>query len=170
MSNIENLKDIIENYSKELEYLPSSKIENLQALLEDIKDKPESIWDLDIAGGKEYYVLWTDGHIDANDFISHLDEKKRDMGNAFLTREEAEFELERRKIEAIMRKYSRPFEHDEDNWYIEYSHYRKHIGIDALYECDCGIIYFESEEIARDVINKIGEDRLKKYWFRVKKG
>lgn len=170
MSNIENLKDIIENYSKELEYLPSSKIENLQALLEDIKDKPKSIWDLDIAGGKEYYVLWTDGHIDANDFISHLDEKKRDMGNAFLTREEAEFELERRKIEAIMRKYSRPFEHDEDNWYIEYSHYSKHIGIDALYEYDCGIIYFESEEIARDVINKIGEDRLKKYWFRAKKG
>nr|DAE94165.1 MAG TPA: hypothetical protein [Caudoviricetes sp.] len=167
MSNIENLRDIIENYSEELKHLPSSEIENLQALLEDIKDKPKSIWDLDIAGGKEYYVLWTDGHIDANDFISHLDEKKRDMGNAFLTREEAEFERERRKVEAIMKKYSRPFEHDEDNWYIEYSHYSKHIGIDALYEYDCGIIYFESEEIARDVINKIGEDRLKKYWFRV---
>lgn len=170
MSNIENLRDIIENYSEELKHLPSSEIENLQALLEDIKDKPKSIWDLDIAGGKEYYVLWTDGHIDANDFISYLDERKRDMGNAFLTREEAEFERERRKVEAIMKKYSRPFEHDEDNWYIEYSHYSKHIGIDALYEYDCGIIYFESEEIARDVINKIGEDRLKKYWFRVKKG
>lgn len=94
--------------------------------------------------------------------------KKRDMGNAFLTREEAEFELERRKIEAIMKKHSRPFKYEEDNWYIEYSHYSKHISIDALSEYDCGIIYFESEEIARDVINKIGEDRLKKYWFRVK--
>lgn len=168
MNNIESLKDIIENYSEELKHLPSSEIENLQALLEDIKDKSKSIWDLDIAGGKEYYVLWTDGHIDANDFISHLDERKRAMGNAFLTREEAEFERERRKIETIMKKYGRPFKCDEDNWYIECSHYSKHISIDALSEYDCGIIYFESEEIARDVINKIGEDRLKKYWFRVK--
>lgn len=84
MSNIENLRDIIENYSEELKHLPSSEIENLQALLEDIKDKPKSIWDLDIAGGKEYYVLWTDGHIDANDFISHLDEKKERYGKCLL--------------------------------------------------------------------------------------
>lgn len=167
MNNIESLKEIMENYSKELEYLPSSEIENLQALLEGIKDRPKSIWDLDIAGGKEYYALWTDGHINVDYFTSCLDERKREINNAFLTLEEAELERERRKIEAIMRKYSRPFKDEEDNWYIEYSHYSKHIGIDALYEYDCGIIYFESEEIARDVINKIGEDRLKKYWFRV---
>lgn len=168
MNNLENLKYIIENYSKELQYLPSSEIENLQALLEDIGNRPKSIWDLKREDGKEYYILWTDGHIDTDFFTSCLDETKRNIGNAFLTKEEAEFELERRKIETIMRKYSRPFKDEEDNWYIEYSHYSKHIGIDALYEYDCGIIYFESEEIARDVINKIGEDRLKKYWFRVK--
>lgn len=168
MNNIESLKDIIENYSEELKHLPSSEIENLQALLEDIGNRPKSIWDLKREDGKEYYILWTDGHIDTDFFTSCLDETKRNIGNAFLTKEEAEFELERRKIETIMRKYSRPFKDEEDNWYIEYSHYSKHIGIDALYEYDCGIIYFESEEIARDVINKIGEDRLKKYWFRVK--
>lgn len=168
MSNIENLKDIIENYSEELQYLPSSEIENLQALLEDIKDKPKTIWGLGINDEKEYYSIASDGEIIQFIFNDVFDEDNRDMGNAFLTKEEAELERERRKIEAIMRKYSKPFEYDEDNWYIEYSHYSKHIGIDALYEYDCGIIYFESEEIARDVINKIGEDRLKKYWFRVK--
>lgn len=168
MSNIENLKDIIENYSEELQYLPSSEIENLQALLEDIKDKPKTIWGLGINDEKEYYSIASDGEIIQFMFNDVFDKDNRDMGNAFLTKEEAELERERRKIEAIMRKYSKPFEYDEDNWYIEYSHYSKHIGIDALYEYDCGIIYFESEEIARDVINKIGEDRLKKYWFRVK--
>lgn len=168
MSNIENLKDIIENYSEELQYLPSSEIENLQALLEDIKDKPKTIWSLGINDEKEYYSIASDGEIIQFMFNDVFDKDNRDMGNAFLTKEEAELERERRKIEAIMRKYSKPFEYDEDNWYIEYSHYNKHIGIDALCEYDCGIIYFESEEIARDVINKIGEDRLKKYWFRVK--
>lgn len=168
MSNIENLKDIIENYSEELQYLPSSEIENLQALLEDIKDKPKTIWDLDIAGGKEYYVLWTDGHIDANDFISHLDEKKRDMGNAFLTREEAEFELERRKIEAIMKKHSRPFKYEEDNYHLKYFYRSGSICILNSWEFNDGLLYFESKEIARKVIDEIGIDRLKKYWFRAK--
>lgn len=168
MSNIENLRDIIENYSEELKHLPSSEIENLQALLEDIKDKPKSIWDLDIAGGKEYYVLWTDGHIDANDFISHLDEKKRDMGNAFLTREEAEFELERRKIEAIMKKHSRPFKYEEDNYHLKYFCRSGSICILNSWEFNDGLLYFESKEIARKVIDEIGIDRLKKYWLRVK--
>lgn len=168
MNNIESLKDIIENYSEELKHLPSSEIENLQALLEDIKDKPKSIWDLDIAGGKEYYVLWTDGHIDANDFISHLDEKKRDMGNAFLTREEAEFELERRKIEAIMKKHSRPFEYNKCNYYIVCDkRYNKIEFLENHYVYN-GLSYFESKEIARKAVDEIGEDRLKKYWFRVK--
>ena len=168
MNNIESLKDIIENYSEELKHLPSSEIENLQSLLEDIKDKPKSIWDLDIAGGKEYYVLWTDGHIDANDFISHLDEKKRDMGNAFLTREEAEFELERRKIEAIMKKHSRPFKYEEDNYHLKYFCRSGSICILNSWEFNDGLLYFESKEIARKVIDEIGIDRLKKYWFRVK--
>ena len=168
MSNIENLRDIIENYSEELKHLPSSEIENLQALFEDIKDKPKSIWDLDIAGGKEYYVLWTDGHIDANDFISHLDEKKRDMGNAFLTREEAEFELERRKIEAIMKKHSRPFKYEEDNYHLKYFCRSGSICILNSWEFNDGLLYFESKEIARKVIDEIGIDRLKKYWLRVK--
>ena len=168
MSNIENLRDIIENYSEELKHLPSSEIENLQALLEDIKDKPKSIWDLDIAGGKEYYVLWTDGHIDANDFISHLDEKKRDMGNAFLTREVAEFELERRKIEAIMKKHSRPFKYEEDNYHLKYFCRSGSICILNSWEFNDGLLYFESKEIARKVIDEIGIDRLKKYWLRVK--
>jgi hypothetical protein len=168
MNNIESLKDIIENYSEELKHLPSSEIENLQALLEDIKDKPKSIWDLDIAGGKEYYVLWTDGHIDANDFISHLDEKKRDMGNAFLTREEAEFELERRKIEAIMKKHSRPFKYEEDNYHLKYFYRSGSICILNSWEFNDGLLYFESKEIARKVIDEIGIDRLKKYWFRAK--
>ena len=168
MNNIESLKDIIENYSEELKHLPSSEIENLQALLEDIKDKPKSIWDLDIAGGKEYYVLWTEGDIHANDFISHLHEKKRDMANAFLTREEAEFELERRKIEAIMKKHSRPFKYEEDNYHLKYFYRSGSICILNSWEFNDGLLYFESKEIARKVIDEIGIDRLKKYWFRVK--
>ena len=39
--------------------------------------------------------------------------------------------------------------------------------IDIYYSVSDGIPYFESEEIALKVIDEIGKDKLKKYWFRV---
>ncbi len=72
MNSLEFLKDIIENYSEELKYLPSSEIENFQALLENVRNRPKTIWDLNIEDRKEYYILWTDGHIDVDLFTSCL--------------------------------------------------------------------------------------------------
>ena len=85
-----------------------------------------------------------------------------------MTREEAEFELERRKIEAIMKKYSRPFKYDEYNYYIEYYQNDNKLDISFYNTIRNGVPYFESEEIAQKVIDEIGEDRLIKYWFGVK--
>ena len=158
------LEEFIKDETKVFEERLRAKAEELQ---EQMTDKPKTIWDLSIEDGERYYRLFGDGDIDRLVFNADNDEWARDIGNAFLTFEEAELEKERRKIEAIMKKYSRPFKHDEYNWYIECSHYSKHISIDALYEYDCGIVYFESEEIAQKVIDEIGEDKLKKYWFRV---
>lgn len=167
MSNIENLKDIIENYSEELKYLSSSEIENLQALLEDIRNNPKTIWDLKTKDGETYYCLYGVGDIMREPFNTKYDEGARDIGNAFLTREEAEFEKERRKIETIMWKYSRPFEWSGENWSIDYSYYRLLITPNVnVY--NSGLPYFESKEITQKVIDEIGEDRLIKYWFRVK--
>lgn len=65
-----------------------------------------------------------------------------------------------------MKKYSRPFEATGTNWSIDYSYYRNFITAQVnVY--NSGIPYFESEKMARKVIDEIGEDRLKKYWFRV---
>lgn len=158
------LEEFIKDETKAFEERLRAKAEELQ---EQMTDKSKTIWDLGVRNEKQYYLLSSNGVIVEYPFNNKNDVDARDMGNAFLTKEEAEFERERRKMEAVMRRYARPFKHEEDNWYIECSHASKHIGIDALCEYDCGIIYFESEEIARDVIDEIGEDKLKKYWFRV---
>ena len=170
MNNLESLKDIIENYSEELKYLSSSEIENLQALLEDIRNRPKSIWDLETKDCETYYRLYGAGNIVMEAFSAKCDEDVRDIGNAFLTREEAEFEKERRKIEAIMRKYSRPFDEDKINYFIECNHHSngKTIGINYYYSTDYGSPCFESKEIGRKVIDEIGRDRLAKYWFGIK--
>lgn len=167
MSNLKSLKNIIENYSEQLKYLSSSEIENLQALLEDIKDRPKNIWDLETKDRETYYRLCGNGCVCSDFFSSITDKDIRDMGNAFLTREEAEFEKERRKIEAILKKYSRPFKYSAYNWHIKYAHSAQHIGIDWAYTYNPGVFCFESQEIAQMVVDEIGRDRLIKYWFNV---
>lgn len=141
-------------------------IEELQGQVES-EDRPKTIWDLDINDRETYYRILGDGNIDKLFFNTNHDKQARRVGNAFLTREEADFELERRKIETIMRKYSRPYVEDEENWYIGYSHKAGKIVI----ETHCTLVdrnpHFETKEIAQQVIDEIGKSRLKKYWFRI---
>ena len=155
----EDLKKIIEDSWEDIKELIIGKAEAEQ--------KPKNIWDLKKEDGEEYYVLWTDGSTGRLIFNSQGDEVLREVGNVFLTREEAEFELERRKIEVIMRKYSKPFEKGKRNYYIYYDYARDKILIDIYYSVSDGIPYFESEKIAQKAIDEIGEDRLKKYCFGV---
>lgn len=130
------------------------------------EQKPESIWDLEEGDSEEYYFICFDGDITLGNFSSSFSEKVRDIGNAFLTREEAEFECERRKIETIMRKYSRPFKNGLNNYCI-YFYACESIRVGTLWAFDSGIPCFETKEIAQKTIDEIGEDRLKKYWFGI---
>ena len=50
-------------------------------------------------------------------------------------------------------------------YHIQYSAYTDAILIDYIYNDVQNEIYFSSEQIARDAIKSIGEDRLKKYYF-----
>ena len=155
----EDLKKIVEDNWEDIQALIIEKVEAEQ--------KPKSIWDLDVKDRDKYYCLYSHGYISSNIFEGISGECTRDMGNAFLTREEAEFERERRKIEAVMRKYSRPFKYREYNYYIKCNHDDCMLRINSYEVISSGEPYFESREIAKKVIDEIGEDRLKKYWFGV---
>lgn len=143
--------------------------------IEKIPQKPKSVWDL--KEGDEYYYINMCGNVDRTTFSNDTcfaDKKIIEFGNAFLTEEEAEFEVERRKCEAILLKYgTRNFMSFRDinshKYFIMYNSYRNGIGIN-FNQCDQsqGTIYFESVELAQKAIEEVGEDRLKKYIFNVK--
>ncbi len=143
-------------------------IKELIAQKAEAEQKPKTIWDLSVGDKAEYYRLYSDGDVTKLSFDSYYDEKSREAGNAFLTEEEAKFECERRSIEAIMRKYSKPFKFNKHNYCLVYSHYNESVNIESYGVFNCGVPCFETKEIAQQVINEIGEDRLKKYWFGVK--
>ena len=136
-----------------------------------VRPRPKTVWEL--KKGDVYHYLRSDGIIVEstwNDYSPRM----RECCNCFLTREEAEFELERRKCEAIMLKHgTRDMmslgDEDEDKYVIYYSNCDKKLGItDYLYVNQQGTIFFATKKLAKEVIEEIGEERLKKYIFNVK--
>ena len=100
-------------------------------------------------------------------YNSEYDEGRLSINNVFKTKEQAEFVVEKLKVEAELRKFSRPFILGEENWYlnmirskditIAYDHYNIHQGT----------VYFKSKDKVKEVIEIIGEERIKKYIFGV---
>ena len=144
-------------------------IKELIAQKAEAEQKPKTIWDLNIKDREVYYCIDGSGIVCQRFFDSTYDEQSREISNAFLTREESEFEKERRKIEAIMRKYSRPFKNGECNYMVVYDTEDNMTFIRVAQFHYLGGPVFASKEIAQKVIDEIGEDRLIKHWFGVTK-
>lgn len=130
--------------------------------------KPKTAWDLE-EGDRYYYFDDYDGVSLSTWNDIDVDITRRYFGNCFLTKEEAEFEVERRKVEAIMLKYGRrEFKYSEGNHYIYYDFPESSIEIGYYKSCqDQGAIYFDTEELCQKAIEEAGEDNIKKYIFGV---
>lgn len=135
-----------------------------------VKPKPKTVWDLKYGDG--YWYISTVNNIKYDTWTKKVwDLAMRESGDIFLTKEEAKVELERRKCEAIMLKYGRrTFKYGKHNYFIVIFDERMIIesafNLNIYYQ---GTIYFDTEELAQKAIDEIGEERLKKYIFRVEK-
>ena len=133
-----------------------------------VKPKPKTVWDL--KDGDVYSYINTINNISYDTWTKDAwDLRVRESGNLFLTKEEAEFDLERRKCEAIMLKYGRrTFKYEQNNYLIRFNNNdeKVEVGFWSVYQFQ-GSIYFDTKELAQKAIDEIGEERLKKYVFRV---
>lgn len=123
--------------------------------------------------GEDYF------HIDPFDNITSLkwendvfDNKYYNARNIYKTKEEAEFEMERRKIMIELQNYA-----DEHNGEIAHPSYAFWLALDEddmsiTVENDSflppvGTVLFSNGDIAYDAIETIGEDRIIKYMFGI---
>lgn len=129
-------------------------------------EKPKSVWDL--KEGDTYYVIDYDVmNVRSVMFLDDTDDiNYRELGNCFLTKEEAENELERRKVETEMLRLGgrRTFKKGENNWFI---YYNDGLNVTVLNESAQGAIYFDLENEAYNAIKIIGESRIKRYLLGV---
>lgn len=167
------LKDLIAQYG---EYEIDSKCVVGECEIERIvidltKPKPKSVWEL--KSGDKYFILYSDGVVTEYEWRENgnISKSYRDQGNIFLTKEEAERDLERRKVETLLLKYGgrRWFKDDsgtgeEMNWYIFYG-YDVSVGWGGTRQ---GTIYFDTKEQAEKAISEIGEERIRKALFEVR--
>ena len=147
-------------------------------LQEELKALKERIAELEVLAKEEqkfpqkyddyWYVADDTEVLRQSWYNSEYDEGRLSIDNIFKTEEQAEFVVEKLKVEAELRKYSRPYEHGRFNYYLFFD--IESDCLDANFTSYCppqGAIYFESEEKVRQAIKSVGKERIKKYIFGV---
>lgn len=119
--------------------------------------------------GDLYYYILTNGEIGSNYWKDRLlDSKRLSIGNAFKTEKEAEFMVEKLKVLHEMRELGRPYRFGTENHFIAlYRGVSITIDTDYSYQSCYFGVYFDTSEEAQKAIDKIGEERIKKYLFGV---
>lgn len=155
-----NLRGIGMNTQEEIKAL-KERIAELEKQVEQEKEFPQEddmFWFINTFG-KPVWATWGE---------SITNRQLIEIGNIFRTKEHAEFVVEKLKVEAELRKFSRPFEPMVSNFHmiLDMS--------DGSVDTRCmvfgnvqGAIYFESKEKAEEAISTVGVDRIKKYIFEV---
>lgn len=119
--------------------------------------------------GDGYWYIDDEGYI-SNEKWDGLDfeEYRLAVGNIFKTKKQAEFAVEKLKVEAELRKFSKPFKEDGNNCFIQINSSYNNIVIDTDegYQTQ-GTIYYETRNEALLAIESVGEERIKKYIFGV---
>lgn len=155
-----DIRKLIDDNWDEIKELVAQKVKAEQ--------KSKTIWDFNTNDRNSYYYIDEVGCLRLDKFNEGYFEIRRDFGNAFLTEEDAKFELERREVEAILRKYSRPFKSGEYNYVVMYDTENNILLVRVAQFHNSGGPVFANKEVAEKVIDEIGKVRLKKYWFGVK--
>lgn len=152
------------------------KTDDLVKIVEDIKGGFDSVLEelmkeseLSFGLGDEYWVVGGNGEKGRQQWDGYPYDKIALENNAiFKTQEEAEFEAERLRVLRELEKLGREFKPFHGNYMIIFSHdggltingYR-------TTAVSYGKYYFDNREEAKQAVEKIGEDRIKKYLFGI---
>ena len=119
--------------------------------------------------GDDYWYVYDDAEVMLVVWYGDdYDKCRASIDNVFKTKQQAEFAVEKLKVEAELRKFSRPFKYGDWNFEILWNNHENNIELDwSGYVVRQSVIYFESGEVAEKAIEAVGEERIKKYIFGV---
>lgn len=122
--------------------------------------------------GQEYFFSNSHGWVECDKWRDRaVDNKRWELGNAFLIREKALFDVEKRKVEVELERYAK--EHNgpihSDSFYLSYND-----SSDEKLDYEVwsvrrplGAVPFTSKQVLDDAIEAVGRDMILKYIFGV---
>ena len=156
-----------------MENLSEEERKQLMNLIKKSNGSKRKVWKPEC--NKKYWIINGFRVVDSSWNNDNVDYGRYEIGNCFKTEKEAKFALEKLKVEAELRRFAEENNECEidwtdkkhEKWFIFYNCKEEIINPLYVYDfCICNIC-FTSEEIARQAIKSIGEERLKKYYFGV---
>ncbi|WP_300077930.1 hypothetical protein [uncultured Thomasclavelia sp.] len=147
----------------------------LEKAIKEFKEnsKPKTIYDL--RDGDKYWVVGYDGAINGCTFFdSYSDKKIIEIGSAFLTEEEAKYEIKCREVYTQLKKYSYDFSYEEWKngnilkYFLNYIADQNYIKINSCYHLNCSALYFKTKENAQLAIDEVGKENIIKYYFKIR--
>lgn len=160
------------NITVNMENLSEKEREQLMKLIQKSNGSKGMVWKPEY--DEWYFYVSGYGVIGSNVWINdYTDNGYYEIGNCFKTEEEAKFALEKTKVEAELCRFAEKNneyeidwkDEDQEKWFIYY--YSDKICPYQTYSTMRNDIYFSSKEIAKQAVDNIGEERLKKYYFGV---
>lgn len=122
---------------------------------------------------EKYFFTYSDGDVDSVIWTENKADKGRyGLRNVFRTKEDAEFEVERRKIIAELQNYADDHNgeitHPSDAFWIAFDEDDMSITVETdSYLPPVGAVLFSNADTACNAIEEIGEDRIIKYMFGI---
>lgn len=162
------------NITVNMENLSEEEREQLMKLIQKSNGFKSKMWKPNY-GRKYFYINDCGAIINSKWYDDVIDTYRYEIGNCFKTKEETEFALEKVKVETELRRFAEEnneheidwTDEDQEKWFIFYNCDTKNIDTEYDNTLRTHYIYFSSKEIAKQAIKHIGEERLKKYYFRI---
>lgn len=145
-----------------------NRIEELEKELAELKSRVKEEQEFPQFGDDYWYVDSDTEVMGIAWYGGDYDQGQLSIGNVFKTKEQAEFAVEKLKVEAELRKLS-------DSWDLEKTQYTFSFNWEVgEFEIDYpdynqypGSYYFDSLDSWEQAIESVGEERIKKYIFEV---
>ena len=161
------------NITVNMENLSEEEREQLMKIIKKSNGCKRKVWKPEC--DKNYWIINGFRVVNSSWHNDNVDYRRYEIGNCFKTEKEAKFALEKLKVEAELRRFAEEnneceidwTDRKQNKWLICYNYDSKNIDTGYDNTLRTHYIYFSSKEIAKQAIKHIGEERLKKYYFRI---
>lgn len=161
------------NITVNMENLSEEEREQLMKIIKMSNGCKRKVWKPEC--NKNYWVINGFSVVNSSWDNDNVDYRRYEIGNCFKTEKDAEFALEKLKVEAELRRFAEEnneceidwTDMEQNKWLICYNYDSKNIDTGYDNTLRTHYIYFSSKKIAKQAVEYVGEERLKKYYLGI---